>query len=199
MAVRELLRAEAPGTVVIQESYAASQRHWIADVLRRWSDEQELDLNVTIGGTLPAPGPSEREIVPDATTEVAERMLPGFGEAMRAYAQETTDLALIDRCLAGIRGRTLILNLPQGAGAAPLFLEAVVALVGPVIAHLQELPSAPLLDEAVSSAGVKSDVATEMQDAGQEDTAGTQRSGGWDPDEFAAFLRRRSGEKPSQG
>ena len=99
--------------------------------LRRWCDEEELDLVLTVGGTMPAPGPSGRQIVPDAAAEVAERSLPGLGEAMRAYAQETTDLALIERSAAVIRGRTLILNLPDGAGPATLFLEAVTGVIAP--------------------------------------------------------------------
>ena len=115
-AVTEVLRSSGARVHLMLESSAGDDRHWIADLLRRWSDEEELDLIVTIGATLPAPGPSGREIVPDATSDVIERDLPGLAETMRAYAQEELPLASLHRGVAGIRGRTLILNLPQGAG-----------------------------------------------------------------------------------
>ncbi len=64
-AVRLLLQTETPEAVVLVESYAADQRiGW--RTLRRWCDEEELDLVLTVGGTMPAPGPSGRQIVPDA-------------------------------------------------------------------------------------------------------------------------------------
>ena len=117
-AVRRLLAGNAPGCVVLLDHTVTMQRHLVEEVLRRWADEDELDLIVTVGGTLPAPGPSGREIVPDATLAVAERLLPGLPETMRALAQEQAPLALLDRSVAAIRGRTLILNLPAGAAAA---------------------------------------------------------------------------------
>ena len=113
-AVRRLLVAGVPGLLILQEHRAAMQRNLIEDILCRWCDEEELDLIVTIGGTLPAPGPGAHEIVPDATLAVAERQLPGLGEAMRAYAQDDLPLAIIDRSIAAIRGRTLLINLPAG-------------------------------------------------------------------------------------
>lgn len=183
-AVRLLLQTETPEAVVLVESYAADQRNWVADVLRRWCDEEELDLVLTVGGTMPAPGPSGRQIVPDAAAEVAERSLPGLGEAMRAYAQETTDLALIDRSAAVIRGRTLILNLPDGAGPATLFLEAVTGVIASVCAHLQESPYAPRLDEALAEDEEQGVVGEEMT------------GGKLDADEFAAFLRRGREDDP---
>ena len=65
--VRRLLALAAASIVVLQEHRVAMQRNIIEDVLRRWCDEEELDLVITIGGTRPAPGPSGREIVPEAT------------------------------------------------------------------------------------------------------------------------------------
>lgn len=191
-AVRGLLRAQAPEAAVLLESQTADQRNQVADVLRRWSDEEELDLIVTIGGTMPSSGPSGREIVPDATADVAERALPGLGEAMRAYAQEVTELALIDRSGAAIRGRTLILNLPQGAAAASLFLEAAIGLISSVIAHLQGLDCAPSLDEAVSL-GMDGPPADDA--SGGASASSDSRRSAWDAEEFAEFLRRRGESK----
>ena len=105
-ALLETLHAAGLRPVVFAESSALNQRNWIADLLCRWCDEEELDLVLTIGGTLPAPGPGAREIVPEATADVIERDLPGLGEAMRAYAQAESDLAMMERgarACAGVR------------------------------------------------------------------------------------------------
>lgn len=182
-AVRSVLRTACPAAVVITESAAAAQRNWVEAVLVRWCDEEELDLILTIGGTLPAAGPSGREIVPEATIAVVERLLPGLSEAMRAYAQERTLLALLDRGVTGIRGRTLVINLPAGASAAALFLEAIADLIEPVLLHVQDRPDAPSLARELDAASSTGDFQSEPQPA--------PSSGGLNADEFAAFLRRK--------
>jgi molybdopterin biosynthesis enzyme MoaB len=183
-AVRRLLVSAAPGCVVLLEHRVPMQRHLLEEVLRRWADEDELDLIITVGGTLPAPGPSGREIVPDATLAVAERLLPGLPETMRALAQEEAPLAILDRGVAVIRGRTLILNLPAGAAAATLFLESVVAVIPTAVAGLQEdAPDFRIVDEE------------EMGESELEPmtTANTPITGkqALDTAEFAAFLARK--------
>lgn len=180
--VRRRLQEMVPGAIFSQESSASSQRNWIEEILRRWCDEEELDLVITIGGTLPAPGPSNAEIVPEATLGVVERLLPGLPEAMRAYAQEQSALALLDRSTAGIRGRSCILNLPGGAAPAALFLEAVVELLAPLVAHLQGEPTAPRLADVL-----------EIEQNQAETRLGATQTGhskGLDAEEFAAFLKR---------
>lgn len=183
--VRALLRASCPPAVVVMETAAASQRNWVEALLVRWCDEEELDLILTVGGTLPAAGPSAREIVPEATNAVLERQLPGLGEAMRAYAQEHTILALLDRGVAGIRGRTLILNLPAGAPAAGLFLEAVVDLIEPLLQHVQADPNAPALAAVLAEDAVPDTL---------DDAPEPPSPGGLNAEEFAAFLRRTRGD-----
>jgi molybdopterin adenylyltransferase len=165
-AVRAVLRAAQANVVVLQESGVGMQRAWIAETLRRWCDEEEMDLVLTIGGTLPAPGPSAAECVPEATLEVLDRLMPGLPEAMRAEAQASAPLALLDRGVAGIRSRTLIVNLPAGS-LAPLFLEAIADLLPAAVAYLQEAPPAspPPAPEPAAHKPL-------------------------DPDEFAAFLNR---------
>ncbi|MCX6049465.1 MAG: molybdopterin-binding protein [Chloroflexi bacterium] len=180
--VSQRLQQVVPGLIVLQESSARSQRNWIEDILRRWCDEEELDLIVTIGGTFPAPGPSADEIVPEATLAVLERLLPGLSEAMRAYAQTESELALLDRGVAGIRGRTIILNLPNGAAPAALFLEAIVELIGPLAAHLQSEPNAPRLSDVL-----------EIRPDKDEDLPVDLPIGpinGLNAEEFSAFLQR---------
>jgi molybdopterin biosynthesis enzyme MoaB len=175
-AVRRLLAANVRGFVLVQEQRASMQRNLIEDILCRWCDEEELDLVVTIGGTLPAPGPSAREIVPDATLAVAERRLPGLAETMRAGAEDELPLAIIDRSVAAIRGRTLLLNLPAGAGPAALFLGSIVDVIEAVVAHLQEDPRAPQL----AAGFVAPDVEREEPPAKR----------GLNAADFAAFLKR---------
>ena len=178
-AVRGLLAQAVTGLVVLQEGTAPTQRNVLEDLLCRWCDEEELDLVITIGGTLPAPGPSGRELAPLVTLAVAERTLPGLPEAMRAYAQDELPLAIIDGSVAAIRGRTLLLNLPAGAVPAAVFLEAIVDVIGAVIAHLQEDPAAPALHANAA------DAAPEPPPA--------QR--GLNAEEFSAFLKRSKDAK----
>ncbi len=182
-AVRRLLAGGAPGCVVLLDHTVTMQRHLVEEVLRRWADEDELDLIITVGGTLPAPGPSGREIVPDATQAVAERLLPGLPETMRALAQEEATLAILDRSVAAIRGRTLILNLPAGAAAATLFLESVVEVIPTVAALLQEDPPAlRIVDDERTSTPAREPAAVDTPAAGKK---------ALDAAEFAAFLSRR--------
>lgn len=184
--VRRLLASSMPGFVLVVEQRAPMQRNLIEDLLRRWCDEDELDLVITIGGTLPAPGPSGREIVPEATLAVAERPLPGLAEAMRAHAEEDFPLAIIDRSAAAIRGRTLLINLPAGADPARMFLEAVAGVMAPIVAYLQEDPAAPP-SLARSLAGNAAESGAGEQDA---DTPARTTKRELNADEFQAFLKR---------
>ena len=79
------------------------------------------DLVVTTGGTGPAP----RDVTPEATVAVCDRMLPGFGEAMRMHSLRTVPTAILSRATAGTRGNTLIINLPGNPKAIPVCLDAV--------------------------------------------------------------------------
>jgi molybdopterin adenylyltransferase len=76
--------------------------------LIRLCDEEKCPLVLTLGGT----GPGPTDIVPDVTLEVADRKLPGFGEIMRYYSYERFKVSVLSRAEAGVRGRSLIINLP---------------------------------------------------------------------------------------
>ena len=195
--VRELLFSALPQLYVMEEASAGDQRYWIEETLRQWCDELELDLILTIGGTMPAPGPSSREQVPDATAEVLERQLPGLPEAMRAYAQEESVLALTDRSVAGIRGCSLIVNLPAGAAPACLFLEAIIDVIVPILAHWRDEIGAPKLSDVVAFPDAElvnetsgSDFAN--TDEALDDDISVRQSDKLDAREFAEFLQRRS-------
>lgn len=194
--------------VIQQESYAASDRRWLEDTLCKWCDEDELDLLLTIGGTLPASGPSSLEVVPEATGAVIERLVPGLAEAMRANVREEFPGVALHRGVTGIRGRTLIVNLPRGAVAAAFFLEAILEDLPYILPHLRDDPQAVTLAQIIGEDGDVEDIEDAENEAGAVEEATTDeplpedfppkvkpKGKGLDADEFAAFLRRgKSGE-----
>lgn len=205
-AVRHLLRSRLRGAVIWTERRVTGQRYLVEEVLRRWCDEEEIDLILTIGGAAPAPGPSALEITPEATASVLERPLPGLPEAMRAFMSKKTLLAYLDRSVTGIRGRSVILNLPAGPHAASMALEAVVDLLDVTLAYLRQEHSVPTLEDALASSTSDEKVqpmqpsslstpASEGSGRPEESLPGRKRRGrSLDPEEFAEFLRRRSQE-----
>lgn len=197
--VRRLLHERVTNAIVVLENHAGHQRYWIEEVLARWCDEEELDVILTIGATMPAPGPSGKETAPEATMAVIERQLPGLSEAMRAEAQVQTDLALLDRSVAGIRGRTLIVNLPAGASPAYLFLAAVVDLFTAVHDYLNESSDAPFLaDLLMFDAEGNDDVLTRLPSADSERAGSSDLPRGLSEREFAAFLERSRSRPPAE-
>lgn len=106
--------------------------------LRRMADEAGCCLVVTTGGTGPAP----RDVTPEATVAVCEKILPGFGELMRAASLKFVPTAILSRQTAGIRGRTLIVNLPGRPKAIRENLEAVF----PAIPYCLDLIGGPRLE-----------------------------------------------------
>ncbi len=109
------------------------ERERIADALVQWSDNGEFDLIITCGGT----GVSPRDVTPEATLDVIATELPGFGERMRAVSLAKSPHAIVSRATAGIRGRTLIVNLPGSPKAAIENLTAVWSAVPHTVAKLQ--------------------------------------------------------------
>jgi molybdopterin adenylyltransferase len=110
----------------------------IESELRRMADEAGCCLIVTTGGT----GPSARDVTPEATAAVCEKLLPGFGEQMRAVSLAFVPTAILSRQTAGIRGRTLILNLPGRPKAIRENLEAVF----PAVPYCIDLIGGPRLE-----------------------------------------------------
>jgi molybdopterin adenylyltransferase len=86
----------------------------IADTIKREIDEKGVDLVVTTGGT----GVGPRDVTPEATRTVIEKELPGFSEAMRMESFRVTPFALISRAVCGIRGQSIVINLPGSPKAA---------------------------------------------------------------------------------
>ena len=95
----------------------------LQEAMKGLCDENRVDLILTTGGT----GFSRRDVTPEATTAVAERMVPGIPEAMRAYSMTITKRAMLSRGVAGIRKRTLIVNLP---GSPKAVEESLTYIIG---------------------------------------------------------------------
>ena len=93
----------------------------IETALRELADEEQCSLILTTGGT----GPSPRDVTPEATQAVCERLLPGFGELMRTRSLLEVPTAILSRQIAGTRGRSLIVNLPGKPSAIRTCLDAV--------------------------------------------------------------------------
>lgn len=118
--------------MVTEKGYVVSKRvlipdeyHMIVENLKKICDEGEADLILTTGGT----GFSKRDVTPEATLDVVERIVPGIPEAMRSYSMDITPKAMLTRAAAGIRKDTLIINLPGSPKAVKENLEFIL---GPV-------------------------------------------------------------------
>jgi molybdenum cofactor synthesis domain-containing protein len=100
------------GYEVAVRSVLPDETDRIAGKLARWSDSGEVDVILTTGGT----GLTARDVTPEATEAVVERLAPGVAEALRAAAAPRFPRAWLSRGVAGTRGRTLIVNLPGSTG-----------------------------------------------------------------------------------
>ncbi len=114
------------------------EREVIEGEMKRMADESGCCLIVTTGGT----GPARRDVTPEATVAVCDKMMPGFGEQMRATSLKYVPTAILSRQTAGIRGRTLIVNLPGRPKAIRENLEAVF----PAIPYCIDLLEGPRLE-----------------------------------------------------
>ncbi len=109
----------------------SDDRDKIADRLRTWADVQGFALIVTTGGTGFAP----RDVTPEATRAVIDRDAPGLAEAIRSAGLQVTPHAMLSRGVAGIRGRTLIVNF----SGSPKAVREQFVVIAPVLPHALEL------------------------------------------------------------
>jgi molybdenum cofactor synthesis domain-containing protein len=110
----------------------------IKSLLIEWCDSGNFDLILTTGGTGVAP----RDVTPEATLAILEKIAPGIPEAMRAHSLKITPHAMLSRQQAGVRKKTLVINLPGSPKGAVENLEVVLPVIPHAIELLQENPSA---------------------------------------------------------
>lgn len=120
MVIKEIL--ETRGFEISKYSLLPDDRKQLGDEMKLMADTLGIHLVVTTGGT----GFSKRDVTPEATLDVIEREAPGIGEAIRAYSLSITKRAMLSRSTAGIRGETLIVNLPGSPKAVRESLEYIV-------------------------------------------------------------------------
>jgi molybdenum cofactor synthesis domain-containing protein len=111
----------------------ADESEQIAAVLCRLADSGQVAVILTTGGT----GVALRDVTPEATRGVIEREIPGLGELMRTEGLKFTPTAVLSRGLAGVRGRTLIVNLPGSPKGAVESFDAVAKLVPHIVDLLE--------------------------------------------------------------
>ncbi len=127
--LRDALRAR--GVEIIASSVVPDERDLIVAELVRFSDALGVDVVLTTGGT----GLGPRDLTPEATESVLDRRVPGIPEAIRARSLPATPTAMLSRAAAGLRGRTLIVNLPGSPKGAQEGLE----ILWPVLGHALEM------------------------------------------------------------
>ncbi|MBO7699747.1 MAG: MogA/MoaB family molybdenum cofactor biosynthesis protein [Eubacteriaceae bacterium] len=113
---------EFGGYEVVGSAVLPDDRDVLANEMMRVADEKAADLILTTGGT----GFSQRDNMPEATMDACTRMVPGIAEAMRAYSMTKTPRGMLSRAASGIRGFTLIINLPGSVKAVRECLECVL-------------------------------------------------------------------------
>jgi len=114
-------RLEAEGLTVADYRIISDDREGVVEQLCRYADHDRYELVITTGGT----GFGSRDFVPEAMNDVLEREAPGLAEAMRVHGQDRTPLSMLSRARAGIRGPTLIINLPGSLGGVTDALDAL--------------------------------------------------------------------------
>jgi len=128
----------------------------IVQKLLEWVDGKKLDLILTTGGT----GLSPRDVTPEATRRVLHKEIPGIAEAMRAEGRAFTPMAMLSRAVAGIRSRTLIVNLPGSPQAVRENLTVILPVLKHALEKIQGDPS-DCADLRTSPIGPSSTVPTE--------------------------------------
>lgn len=110
------------GWEVVDHVILPDERDELASKMKEWCDAEYVDLLLTTGGT----GFSPRDYTPEATLDIIERNVPGIPEAMRYYSLQITPRAMLSRSVAGIRKKTLIINLPGSPKAVRENLESII-------------------------------------------------------------------------
>jgi len=135
-ALSKLIQAE--GWSVVNQSLLPDDESSIRQLLISWADSGEMDVILTTGGS----GFSPRDVTPEATRAVIDRETPGLAEAMRAASLRVTPHAMLSRIVAGIRKKTLIVNLPGSPKGAVENLQVITPVLPHAVQLLREDPAA---------------------------------------------------------
>jgi molybdenum cofactor synthesis domain-containing protein len=127
-AIREIL--SSIDARIADYDIVPDEKELIVEKLVKWADEDNLDVVVTTGGT----GLTPRDVTPEATLAVVDRIVPGFAEAMRAESLKKTPHAMLSRAVVGTRGKCLIINLPGSPKAVRECLQVIL----PALPHAVE-------------------------------------------------------------
>ncbi len=133
-ALAELIRAQ--GWLVAAQQILPDDESSIRAELIQWADSGDFDVILTTGGTGFAP----RDVAPEATRAVVQRDAPGLAEAMRADSLKKTPHAMLSRAVAGMRGRTLIVNLPGSPKGAVENLQTILSVLPHAVQLLTDDP-----------------------------------------------------------
>jgi molybdenum cofactor synthesis domain-containing protein len=127
-AIREIL--SGMDARIVNYDIVPDEKELIIEKLVKWADEDNLDVVITTGGT----GLTPRDVTPEATLAVVDRIVPGFAEAMRAESLKKTPHAMLSRAVVGTRGKCLIINLPGSPRAVRECLQVIL----PALPHAVE-------------------------------------------------------------
>jgi len=127
-AIREIL--SSMDARIVNYGIVPDEKGLIVEKLVKWVDEDALDVLLTTGGT----GLTPRDVTPEATLAVVDKIVPGFAEAMRAESLKKTPMAMLSRAVAGTRGKCLIINLPGSTKA----VRECLGVILPALSHAVE-------------------------------------------------------------
>ncbi len=133
--IKKTLFACIQNPIKIFSDVIADSQKLIESKIKAFCDKKHCGLVITAGGT----GPAKRDVTPEATARVCKKILPGLAEAMRLASVEKVPTAMLSRQIAGIRGKSLVINLPGNPKAAQTCLEAIF----PAIPDCLDLIGAP--------------------------------------------------------
>jgi molybdopterin adenylyltransferase len=141
--IENALREFLGGAAKFESAIVPDEADLISAALKKFADELKCDLIVTTGGT----GISARDVTPEATKMILEKELPGFGEIMRVQSFAKVKTAILSRAVAGVRGKSLIVNLPGKPSAVRECLEILAPAMREGLAHLRgENPHEKIVD-----------------------------------------------------